>query len=93
MIDFEKHKMYIIAAVLVLMVGLYFGHKWHVNQLIDEKLKKITKDRKKKQMRMMRHKQIIEKHEPRGGDYVQQDMDSYIDPGEGDKDGNEPMDQ
>ena len=93
MIDFEKQKMYIIAAVLVLMVGLYFGHKWHVNQLIDEKLKKITKCRKRKQSRLSKHKQIPGDHyDPRGGEYKQQDMDSYIDPGNGEKD-DEQMNQ
>lgn len=84
MIDFEKHKMYIIVAVLIVIVGLYFGHTWHVNKLIDDKFRKITKERRKKQTRVVRNTKINNKHVQKDNDYIQKDMDdSYIDPGDG----------
>jgi flagellar biogenesis protein FliO len=86
MIDFEKQKMPIIIGVLIVIIGIYFAHTWHVNKLIDDKFRKIAKERKKKQIRLIKNKQLFEEapESNSGKEYVKNDMDSYIDPNNGD---------
>jgi len=74
MIDFEKHKMYIIGLLLILIVGLYFLHTWHVKKLIGEELQKIARKTHKKRAKRLRQVQRPDEQSD------QHDMDSYVEP-------------
>ena len=80
MIDWEKHKIYIIIGVLIGIVLLYFLQTWYVKSLVKDELKKIGKERKKKHMKMIKHESVPERHVEQM--QHSQDMDSYIDPGD-----------
>ena len=87
MINFEQNKTYIIIGILVLVVALYFIHTWHVNLLIDNKFRQLSKDRKKRQMRMEKQNQFMEQqinHVP--PTFIKNDDDSYVEPRDDDDD-------
>lgn len=69
--DFDKYKFHIIGAVILMFV-LYFAHEWHVNKMIDDKLKKIERKKRRASMNEMKQKQQKEE--------IPNEDDSYIDP-------------
>lgn len=92
MINLEKNKIY-IASIIVVLVVVYFFHTWYVKKMINDEIKKIGKEHRKRQNKILNLQkqenihQNIELHDQT----EQQDMDSYIDPGNSDPDNNEEM--
>jgi len=88
MIDWEKHQIYIIVGAIVGIVLLGFLFLWYTKRTVKNELKKISKEKRKKEIRETRQGQ--REHSPRPKmDYVsqQQDMDSYIDPSDDEENG------
>lgn len=81
MIDFEKHQITIVIVVLLVLIGLYFLHTWHVGYILDEKLKKLVTT-KKERKEPFKHN-LVEEHEPdiqQDNSPNQYEIDSYVEP-------------
>lgn len=88
--ELEKNKLYIIGFVLISMVALYYLHIYQTTRLIRRELSKMAKEKKKKQMKQMMRRQIVDEQQQHQQQqqrhYIseedpQEEMDSYIDPG------------
>lgn len=79
MIEMEKHGVYIIVGIIVVIVLLGFSFLWYTKKTVKDELKKLTRGEKKK--RPIKH---VKREQPTQRQQQQQpqDVDSYIDPGD-----------
>jgi hypothetical protein len=95
MLGSEKKNLYIGGLVVVVLVVMYFLHSYQTKRLIHDELKNIAKEKKKRLVKQMIKRERINPNQNKQREYPdfsdeerqndinmnQQDMDSYIDPG------------
>ncbi len=97
MLGSEKKNLYIGGLVVVVLVIMYFLHSYQTKRLIHDELKNIAKEKKKRLVKQMMKREKISQNQNKQREYQdfsdeeiqneaninmnQQDMDSYIDPG------------